>query len=89
MAIDKGGNVASDPLFTKGPRGTFYLADTASGQKKSSPCINSGSGLAAFLRLDEFTTRTDRIRDTKTVDIGFHHSLDSAPRHPATKRRNR
>ncbi|MBQ15934.1 MAG: hypothetical protein CMJ65_02290 [Planctomycetaceae bacterium] len=89
VAIDKGGNVASDPLFTKGPRGTFYLADTASGQKKSSPCINSGSGLAAFLRLDEFTTRTDRIRDTKTVDIGFHHSLDSAPRHPATKRKNR
>ncbi len=88
-AIDKGGNVDADPLFTKGPLGTFYLGDTASGQLKTSPCINAGSNLAAFLRLDELTTRTDRIRDTKTVDIGFHHSIEPSLGHPTAKTGNR
>ena len=71
--LDKGGNFRVDPLFTTGPRGDFYLSHTSAKQKKNSPCIDAGSTLAAFLGFDEFTTRTDQVRETAAVDVGFHY----------------
>jgi len=71
--IDKGGNFNAAPLFMRGPSGGFYLSNTASGQKTTSPCNDAGSELAAFLSFDEFTTRTDQVNDTSTVDVGFHY----------------
>jgi hypothetical protein len=70
---DKGGNFNTDPLFTKGSSGSFYLGHTAAGQKANSPCIDAGAEPAAFRGLDEFTTRTDQARDTGTVDVGYHY----------------
>lgn len=65
-AVDKGGNFSIDPLFVDGPAGRFYLA-------AESPCVDAGSALAAFLGLDEFTTRPDSMRDTGKIDLGFHY----------------
>lgn len=72
-SVDRGGNFSKDPRFAKGPGGGFYLSHADSGQPRNSPCVDAGSELAAFQGLDERTTRTDQVRDTKTVDIGFHY----------------
>ena len=74
-AVDEGGNLSSDPLFVSGPLGRLYLSQKAAGQSTGSPCIDAGNGLAAFLHLDERTTRTDGVSDTGTADIGFHYAL--------------
>lgn len=74
---DGGGNFNIDPRFAGGPRGDFYLSQPQSGQKSRSSCIDAGSELAAFLALDEFTTRSDQVADTGRVDVGFHY-----PREP-------
>ncbi|MCD4653024.1 right-handed parallel beta-helix repeat-containing protein [bacterium] len=76
------GNIDQNPLFTLGPRGYYYLSDSAAGQNSSSPCINSGSDFSEFICfdsypdsfcLDELTTRTDRITDINMVDMGYHY----------------
>jgi hypothetical protein len=66
--------ITSDPLYTAGPYGSYYLSHIAAGQGSDSPCIDIGSDTAANLGLDTFTTRTDNIADTGTVDLGHHFS---------------
>jgi hypothetical protein len=63
------GNIDGDPLFRIGPFGSFYLSQTLAGQLAQSNCINKGSGS----RLTTFTTRTDGVADTDTVDLGYHY----------------
>ena len=77
------GNIDADPIFVTGPMGDYYLSHTAAGQPADSPCIDTGSDLAVNICvtpvtgdicLDEFTTRTDLVTDSDTVDMGFHYA---------------
>ena len=68
------GVFSTDPLFTPGRLHTYYLSRTAAGQAAESPCADTGSGLAVELGLDRLTTRTDEVRDTGIVDLGYHAS---------------
>jgi parallel beta-helix repeat protein len=69
------GSISADPLFVSGPRGEYYLSQVAAGQVVTSPCVDAGSDTAANLGLDNRTTRTDEIRDSGTVDMGYHYSI--------------
>ncbi len=66
------GNISADPLFIAGPRHDYYLSQLATGQAADSPCVDMGSDTAAMLGMDRLTTRTDGIRDTGIVDMGYH-----------------
>lgn len=65
------GTVA-DPLFASGPRGDYYLSQTAAGQAVTSPAVDAGSGPATDL--PGLTTRTDGVPDEGVVDAGFHYA---------------
>jgi parallel beta-helix repeat protein len=66
------GNLSSDPLFCSGPLHDFYLSQKTTGQQTNSPCINTGSDMAANLGLGTLTTRIDSVPDMAKVDIGYH-----------------
>lgn len=66
------GNINSDPQFTPGPRGCYYLGQSGAGQSTTSPCVDAGSALAGDLDVGLLTTRSDEAIDTGGVDIGFH-----------------
>ncbi|MGB3975605.1 MAG: right-handed parallel beta-helix repeat-containing protein [bacterium] len=77
------GMIDSDPLFTEGTYGNFYLSSTAAGQPMDSPCIDSGSDLSMNVCypgstgttcMNNLTTRTDHIADYGIVDMGFHYT---------------
>ncbi len=79
---DGTGNIQSDPLFTTGPLGTYYLSQTDAGQGSDSPCIDTGdseSTVACFqspvgyVCLDQLFTRTDHVPDNGIVNMGFHY----------------
>lgn len=74
---DRGKNLASDPRFQVVSKHRFLLRHKALGDVGASPCVNAGSRLAADSGLDERTTRSDRVRDTLQVDLGFHYPLKS------------
>ncbi len=69
------GSIALDPLFVPGPKGNVYLSQTAAGQSKSSPCVDSSTQgvTAAQAKLDQMTTRTDGKPDTGKLDLGYHN----------------
>ncbi len=68
-------NINLNPLFVTGPKGNYYLGQTAAGQGSDSPCVDAGSDTAANLGLDDKTTRTDNVPDSGTVDMGYHYEL--------------
>jgi len=79
------GNISTDPLFAAGPRGEYYLSQTAAGQDVDSPCIDAGLGMSdatCFSSDDEDVclnrraTRTDAVGDAGRVDMGFHYPAD-------------
>lgn len=55
------------PLFESGPLGGFYLNQT------SSPAVDNGSGTAASLGLDSYTTDAANAPDSGQVDMGYHY----------------
>jgi hypothetical protein len=67
-------NKAGDPLFAAGPLGDYYLRQSPPQTLPNSPALNAGSGLAGSLGMDKYTTRTDGVKDTGTVDIGYHYA---------------
>ncbi len=75
--VGTGHNISTDPMFRKGPYpsyGNYYLSQTAAGQLADSDCNDAGSDTAdAIFGLDPFTTRTDNVPDSGTVDMGFHY----------------
>ncbi len=83
------GNIDADPLFQSGINGHYYLGQTSSGQPVTSPCINTGFGVASetcysdgdfSFCLNQLTTRTDGMADDGLSDMGFHYPLHfSAP----------
>jgi len=62
------GNINADPMFITGPNGNYYLFPT-------SPCVNVGSGTAAALGMDLYTTQINGMPDIVTVDMGYHYPI--------------
>ncbi|UCF17196.1 MAG: hypothetical protein JSW59_07000, partial [Phycisphaerales bacterium] len=67
------GNISDDPLFATGRLDDYYLSQIVSGQGRNSPALDAGSDYASAVDLTGYTTRTDDVRDTGLVDIGYHH----------------
>ena len=68
------GNLAGDPLFVAGPKGGYYLSQTAAGQAKDSPAVNPAGGPAASLfGWGKYSTRTDGAADAGALDLGWHY----------------
>lgn len=67
------GHITTDPLFLPGPRGDYYLSQTAAGQSGNSPCVDAGSGAVSGSAVEGRTTRTDGAADTGTADVGYHY----------------
>ncbi len=61
-----------DPRLVRGPYGTYYLAQTTSGQASNSPLVDACVETAQALGLHLLTTRTDGQVDQGLADIGFH-----------------
>ncbi len=72
-------DIDSDPLFTPGPAGCFYLSQTAAGQPANSLCVDAGDDTAVNLGLDVMTTRSDEIGDAGVVDMGYHYAVTGSP----------
>ncbi len=64
------GMLYEDPLFVTGPKGAFYLSQTAAGQGVNSPCVDAGDPENLMIR---GTTRTDSVLDDGVVDMGYHY----------------
>lgn len=82
------GMIDADPLLVSGYQGDQYLSQTAAGQAADSPCLDAGSGPASTIgyetegvtvTLDQLTTRTDRVVDSGTVDMGYHFAATAIP----------
>ncbi len=73
------GTISADPLFVTLPvSGDYYLSEPDTGSADQinngrSPCINTGSGTVAGMNAGERTTRTDRVSDMATADMGYHY----------------
>jgi parallel beta-helix repeat protein len=65
-------DLLADPLLIAGPRGSYYLAQNASGQGATSPLVDACAETAQALGLHLTTTRTDGQPDRDLADIGFH-----------------
>ncbi len=89
QGISSGENdISADPLFFNPDNNDFHLSQISAGQSQDSPCLDAGSDNADEIEinsqtLDDLTTRTDNIKDSGIVDIGFHYSLDSPPSLPS------
>ncbi|MDD5134841.1 MAG: hypothetical protein PHP01_05470 [Phycisphaerae bacterium] len=76
------GTSLDSPLFINGYWGNCYLSQPT-GQTTTSPCVDSGFGLAADSNLFRHTTRTDHSTkfalaiDNGNTDMGFHYLLNS------------
>ncbi len=67
-------NKDGDPLFVTGSLGDYYLSQEDANQLSTSPAVDKGSDTAAALGLDgDYSTRTDKVGDSGTVDIGYHY----------------
>ena len=73
------GNIGADPLFVPGPGGCFYLSQTAAGQARQSPSVDTGSDTALAVGLDLMTTRSDEEMDTGVIDLGYHYRITDRP----------
>ncbi|MGB8227338.1 MAG: S8 family serine peptidase, partial [Sedimentisphaerales bacterium] len=67
--INDNHNISPDPNFVLG----FYLSHTGAMQDFNSPCFDIGSDTAANLGLSNYTTRTDGVKDSGIVDLGYHY----------------
>ena len=81
------GNIHTNPQFTQGPLGAYYLSQKVAGQAIDSLCVNAGnpgtdSSLAAHLAAQ--TTRTDGVADAGALDLGAHYTAGAALRFPLT-----
>ena len=81
--IGGNGNIDADPQFVAGPRGPYYLSQIAAGQGYPSPCTDPGPANLGALVPDlatasggfsTLTTRTDGVKDSATLDMGYHYA---------------
>ena len=64
--------IISDPLFTIGPGGNYYLG----GESKA---IDTGSDTSSFFKLNRKTTQVNEVFDKGIVDIGYHYESNFIP----------
>jgi subtilisin family serine protease len=80
-----GGNINQDPLFatTKADEQTYFLSQFAAGQLVNSPCVDAGIGDLNDPNaiLGDYTTRTDYVADSGTVDMGYHYPILAVPKY--------
>jgi subtilisin family serine protease len=68
-------NMSGDPLFARGRLGGYYLSQTEAGQLSySTQVVNAGSTTAILAGMNIYSTRTDNVKDSGQVDIGFHYN---------------
>ncbi|MBN2054213.1 right-handed parallel beta-helix repeat-containing protein [bacterium] len=75
-------NLNSNPLFTSGLDGAYYLSQIPSGQPSNSPCFNAGENLANLTCfppslntycMGSFTTAINQAVDIAVADMGAHY----------------
>lgn len=66
--------IDADPILVSGNLGKDFLGRISTGQDSDSPCIDAGD---PNLEPRIGTTHLDRIIDLETLDIGFHHYLNT------------
>ncbi len=87
--VDPNGNFNQDPMFVRGRLGNYYLSQFEAGQildsngrvvdpnvnpeDATSPAVDAGSADANSLGMHLYSTRTDNVADSGTVDIGYHY----------------
>ncbi len=80
------GNIDASPIFLEGPNGYYFLSQYIAGQPLTSPCVNTGYGLASNFCFDtpdekiclgDRSTSRDFTPDTGRVDMGAHYEVDS------------
>jgi parallel beta-helix repeat protein len=67
-------NIEGDPLFVLGKLGSYYLSQLAAGQLADSVAVDAGSATASSLGMNIYSTRTDNIKDSGFVDMGYHYN---------------
>jgi parallel beta-helix repeat protein/predicted outer membrane repeat protein len=67
-------NIEGDPLFVLGKLGSYYLSQLAAGQLADSVAVDAGSAAASSLGMNIYSTRTDNIKDSGFVDMGYHYN---------------
>jgi len=73
-SADTNGNMRLDPLFAGESSILFFLSQTAAGQAEDSPCVDAGASTPVSAWLVGYrTTRTDRVPDEGSTDLGFHY----------------
>jgi len=68
------GNISADPLFRKGIRGPYYLAQNDPNGPLS-VAVDTGSDTVAAAGNEGLTTATDGTADAGMVDMGMHYPL--------------
>jgi IgGFc binding protein len=58
-------------IYAAGPLGNYYLPT-------NSPFIDAGNETAVAAGLGDFTTQTNQMPDTGTVDLGYHYAITNA-----------
>ncbi len=66
------GNISEDPLFRKGLRGPYYLAQNDPNVPVSG-AVDAGSDQVAAAGNEGLTTSADGMADTGLVDMGMHY----------------
>ncbi|MCP4133822.1 MAG: hypothetical protein GY754_22830 [bacterium] len=69
-------NINEDPYFVDAGNLDYHLQHTETGHGNNSSCINGGSTeytLFISMIMSNYTTRTDGVKDTDMVDMGYHY----------------
>ncbi|HPD46095.1 MAG TPA: right-handed parallel beta-helix repeat-containing protein [Anaerohalosphaeraceae bacterium] len=78
-------NIRGNPLFVTGPLGDFYLSQTRSGQRRTSPCVDAGEDTILGDLRDQYdigqdiTTAILNLRDVGDGDLGYHYPVSTGP----------
>lgn len=88
------GVIYSYPMFVDPYTFDFHLSHRETGQVADSPCVDAGYAGSDIYKgkifgnptsLAEFSTRTDAVTDTGTVDMGYHYPPDKIEIKPAVE----
>ncbi len=84
------GNINSDPLFTQGALGNYYLSQIICSQYQESPCIDGGHNSAENVCMNTIEgiscmdeKSTGCLYDEGPADMGYHYNYVEQPIVPA------
>ncbi|MBN2018810.1 MAG: S8 family serine peptidase [Sedimentisphaerales bacterium] len=67
--------ISANPRFVSADANNYHLSQVAAGQSITSPCVDAGADLVSKFGLSTYTTRTDNVKDSGIVDMGYHYPL--------------